>query len=99
MPIESPTLWNFTEHICFHEFHFLLHWLSVGEKDSVMSAIWKQHTDEMHLLKKNLLNVNEVQCVAEFHPNADQSWISLVNNELSQAGTYPSPYSNVHNET
>ena len=95
MSIGSITSWNFGERVRCREFHYLLHALSVGEKDEVMSAIWQQHTEEMKLLEGNILSVSGIQCTIEFQPSADQSWISWANNELNQATTYPSPYANV----
>ncbi|CAB3992630.1 Hypothetical predicted protein [Paramuricea clavata] len=61
-----------------------------------MEDIWKQHMDEMQVMKGNLLTVCGYQCTVEFQPSADQSWQSWANNELNQAATYPSPYANVH---
>ena len=96
MSVGSLTSWNFGKRVRCREYHYLLHCLSVGEKDDVMSAIWKQHSEEMKLLEGNILTVNGIQCTLEFQPSADQSWISWANNELNQAATYPSPYANVH---
>ena len=96
MSVGSLTSWNFGERVRCREYHYLLHCLSVGETDDFMSAIWKQHSEEMKLLEGNILTVNGIQCTLEFQPSADQSWISWANNELNQAATYPSPYANVH---
>jgi hypothetical protein len=96
MSIGSLTCWNFGTRVRSREFHYLLHCLSVSEKDKVMEDIWKQHTDEMQVMEGNLLTVCGYQCTVEFQPSADQSWQSWANNELNQAATYPSPYANVH---
>ena len=84
MSIGSIITWNFGEHVRCREFRYLLHALSMGEKDEVMSAIWQQHTEEMKLLEGNILTLIEIQCTIEFQPSADQSWISWANNELTK---------------
>ena len=96
MSIGSLTCWNFGSRVRSREFHYLLHCLSVSEKDAVMEDIWRQHTEEMEVLEGNVLTVCGQQCTTEFQPSADQSWQSWANNELNQAAAYPSPYANVH---
>ena len=96
MSIGSLTCWNFGGRVRSRDYHYLLHCLSVSEKDQVMEDLWKQHSDEMQVLEGNLFNVCGHQCIIEFQPSADQSWQSWANNELNQAVTYPSPYANVH---
>ena len=96
MSIGSLTCWNFGSRVRSREFHYLLHCLSVSEKESVMEDIWKQHTEEMRVLEGNIFTVRGQQRTLEFQPSADQSWQSWANNELNQAATYPSPYANVH---
>ena len=59
MSIGSLTCWNFRDRVRSREFQYLLHCLSVGEKDPVMADLWLQHTDEMLLLEGN-------QCTLEF---------------------------------
>lgn len=44
--IGSLTCWNFGSRVRSREFHYLLHFLSVSEKDAVMEDLWKQHTEE-----------------------------------------------------
>ena len=96
MSIGSLTCWNFGAKVRSRDSHYLLHCLSVSEKDPVMEDLWKQHTDEMQLLEGNLIVICGHQCTVEFQPSADQSWQSWANSELNQAATYPSPYANVH---
>ena len=96
MSIGSLTCWNFGNRVRSREYQYLLHCLSVGEKDQVMEDLWLQHSDELLLLEDNILNICSIQCTVEFQPSADQSWQSWANNELNQAATYPSPYANVH---
>ena len=96
MSIGSLTCWNFGAKVRSRDSHYLLHCLSVSEKDLVMEYLWKQHTDEMQLLEGNLITICGHQCTVEFQPSADQSWQSWANNELNQAATYPSPYANIH---
>ena len=96
MSIGSLTCWNLGDRVRSREYQYLLHCLSIGEKDPVMEDLWLQHSDEMLLLEGNILTVCGNQCTVEFQPSADQSWQSWANNELNQAATYPSPYANVH---
>ena len=51
MSIGSLTCWNFGSRVRSWDFHYLLHCLSVSEKDSVMEDIWRQHTEEMNRWK------------------------------------------------
>lgn len=95
MSIGSMVCWNFGNEVRSRDFQYLLHCVSVGEKDQVMHQLWKQHTDEMKLLEGNLLNICEKECTVEFQPGADMSWQSWAANEVNQAATYPSPYANV----
>ena len=96
MSIGSLTCWNLGDRVRSREYQYLLHCLSIGEKDPVMEDLWLQHSDEMLLLEGNILTVCGNQCTVEFQPSADQSWESRANNGLNQAATYPSPYANVH---
>ena len=96
MSIGSLTVWNFGGKVRSRDYQYLLHCLSVGEKDNVMEDLWKQHTEEMIMLEGNILTTCGQQCTLEFQPSADQSWLSWANGELNQAATYPSPYAFVH---
>ena len=96
MSIGSLTYWNLGDRVRSREYQYLLHCLSIGEKDSVMQDLWLQHSDEMLLLEGNILTVCGNQCTVEFQTSADQSWQSRANNGLNPAATYPSPYANVH---
>jgi hypothetical protein len=96
MSIGSLTCWNFGGKLRSRDCHYLLHCLSVSEKDPVMEALWKQHSDEMQLLEGNLITIHGHLCTVEFQPSTDQSWQSWASNELNQAATYPSPFANVH---
>ena len=46
------TLWNFGNRVRSRQFHYPLHLLSVAEKDSVCSDLWKQHASEMEILEE-----------------------------------------------
>ena len=92
MSIGSLTVWNFGDKFRSRDYQYLLHCLSVSEKDRITEDIWRQHTDEMLMLEGNLFNVCGKQ---EFQPSADQPWQSWAS-ELCQAGSYPLPYANVH---
>lgn len=96
MSIGSLTCWNFESRVRSREFHYLLHCLSVSEKDVIMEDLWHQHADEMKLLEGSVLTICNTQCTVEFQPSADQSWQSWAGNELNQAATYPSPFADVH---
>ena len=66
MSIGSLTCSNFGSRVRSREFHYLLHCLSVSEKDAVMEDLWKQHTEEMKALEGNVLTVCGQQCTTEF---------------------------------
>lgn len=92
----SLICWNFGAMLRFRDSHYLLHCVSVSEKDPVMEDLWRQHTDEMEILEGNIINIHGHQCTIEFQPSADNSWQSWASNELNQAAAYPSLYANVH---
>ena len=96
MSIGSMVCWNFGDQVRSRDFQYLLHCVSVKEKDQIMHDLWKQHTEEMKMLEGNVLTVCDKECTVEFQPGADMSWQSWAANELNQAATYPSPYANVH---
>ena len=96
MSIGSLTSWNFGEMVRSREYHYLLHCLSVSEKEDMMSCIWKQHSDEMETLEGNIFHVAGEKCRVQFQPSADQSRQSWANNETTQAATIPSPFANVN---
>lgn len=96
MSIGSLTCWNFGSKVRSRDSHYLLHCVSVSEKDPVMEDVWQQHIEEMEILEGNIINIHGHQCTVEFQPSADQSWQSWASNELNQAATYPYPYANVH---
>ena len=96
MSIGTLTCWNLGLRVRSREFHYLLHFLSVSGKESVMEDNRKQHNNEKRVLEGNSLTVRGQQYTLEFQSSADQSWQSWAKNELNQAATYPSPYANVH---
>ena len=91
MSTGSMVCWNFGDWVRSKDFWYLLHCVSVQEKDQLMHDLWEQHTEEM----KNLTVCNK-DCTVEFQPGADMSWRSWAANELNQAAKYPSPYAIVH---
>ena len=91
MSLGSMTLWNLGDHVRSRDYQYLLHRVSLSEKDQVLEDLWDQHTTEMALLEGNIITVCRKQCTAEFQPSADMSWQSWANNEVSQAATHPSP--------
>ena len=96
MSIGSMVCLNFGDQVRSRDFQYLLHCVSVKEKDQIMHDLWKQHTEEMKMLEGNVLTVCGKKCTVEFQPGADMSWQSWAANELNQAATYPPPYANVH---
>lgn len=96
MSIGSLTMWNLGDRVRSSDFQYLLHCVSLGEKDEVLEELWKQHTDEMALLEGNISTVCSKQCTVEFQPSVDMCWQSWASNEVNQAATYPSLYANVH---
>lgn len=95
MSIGSLTAWNFGERVRSRDYHYLLHCVSVEEKNQVLKDLWQQHTEEMLMLEGNIFKVNGKECTMEFQPSADMCWQSWANQELNQAATFPSPYANV----
>ena len=96
MSIGSMVCWNFGDQVRSRDFQYLLHCVSVKEKDQLMHDLWQQHTEEMKILEGNILTFCNKDCTVEFQPGADMSWQSWAANELNQTATYPSPYANVH---
>ncbi|CAH3170305.1 unnamed protein product [Porites lobata] len=74
MSTGTLTRWNLGSRVKSREFHSLLNFLSVSEKESAMEDIRKQHNDEMRVLEGNILTVRGQQCTLEFQPSTDQSW-------------------------
>ena len=96
MSIGSLTSWNFGDRVRSSDFQYLLHCVSLDEKNVVLEDLWKQHTEEMSMLEGNVLVIAGKECTVEFQPSADMCWQSWANNETTQAAMYPSPYTNVH---
>ena len=57
MSIGNLTIWNLGDRVRSSDFQYLLHCVSLGEKDEVLENLWKQHTDEMALLEGNVSTV------------------------------------------
>ena len=95
MSIGSLTCWNFGAKVRSIDSHYLLHWLSVSEKDSAMEALLKQHTDKLAILDGNIINICSHWCTVEFQPSAGNSGQSWANKELNQAASYLTYYANV----
>ena len=45
MSIGSMVCWNFGDQVRSRDFQYLLHCVSVKEKDAIMHELWKQHTE------------------------------------------------------
>ena len=95
MSLGTLTFWNFGPCVRSRSKQYLLHALSVNEKDAVMADLWEQHCEEMKTMEGNYCTINGKRCLFEFVPSADQAWQTWVANEVSQAAMYPSPYANV----
>ena len=52
--IRSLTSWNFGDRVRSRDFQYILHCVSLREKDEVLESIWKQRTDEMEVLEGTL---------------------------------------------
>ena len=96
MSIGSFTLWNLGSRVRSREYQYPLHTISCGEKEEVISDMWKQHADEMLLIEGNMLTINGKNVTVEFQPSADQAWQCWANNELTTCSTYPSIFAHVH---
>jgi len=96
MSIGSLTSWNFGDRVRSSDFQYLLHCVSLDEKNEALESLWKQHSDGMAMLEGNKLMIAGKECTVEFQPSADMCWQSWANNETTQAATYPSHYANVH---
>ena len=99
MSLGTLTLWNFGSLVRSRAKQYLLHALSVAEKDEVMGELWEQHCEEMKIMEGSYFTINGQRCVFEFVPSADQAWQTWAANEVNQAATYPSPYGNVSQST
>ena len=95
MSLGTLTLWNFGSLVRSRAKQYLLHALSVAEKDEVMGELWQQHCEEMKAMEGSYFTINGQRCEFEFVPSADQAWQTWAANEVNQAATYPSPYGNV----
>lgn len=60
--VGALTCWNFGLNLRSCDFQYLLHGLSVGEKEAILSDIWVQHIQEMLLLESSYFTVNEQMC-------------------------------------
>ena len=99
MSLGTLTFWNFGSLVRSRSKQYLLHALSVTEKEEVMADLWEQHCEEMKTMEGNYCTINGQRCMFEFVPSADQSWQTWAANEVNQAATYPSPYANVSTVT
>ena len=68
MSIESMVCRNFGNQVRDRDFQYLLHCVSVKEKDQIMHDLWKQQTEEMKMLESNVLTVFDKECTVEFQP-------------------------------
>ena len=90
MSIGSLTMWNFGSKVRSRDYHYPIHTVSCGEKEEVLTDMWRQHTDKMLLIEGSILNINNNDVTVEFQPSADQVWQCWANDELTTSATYPS---------
>ena len=96
MSIGTLSCWNLGGRIRSREYQYFLHTINCSEKDDVMAALWKQHTEEMMLIEDSVLHIFGQKIIVEYQPSADQACQFCANNELTQSATYPSMFANVH---
>ena len=97
MSIGSITPWNFGALVRSRNFHYLLHSVSVPEKDPICSNLWGDHSEEMDVMEGNIFIIDGKKVTIEFQPSADQAWQMYIAGELNSAATHPSPYAhNLH---
>ena len=94
--IGTLSCWNLGGRIRSREYQYFLHTINCSEKDDVMAALWKQHTEEMMLIEGSVLHIIGQKITVEYQPSADQAWQFWANNELTQSATYPSIFAKVH---
>ena len=68
MSLGTLTLWNFGSLVRSRTKQYLLHALSVAEKDEVMGELWEQHCEEMKTMDGSYFTINWQRCVFEFVP-------------------------------
>ena len=73
MSLGTLTLWNFGSLVRSRKKQYLLHALSVSEKDKVMEELWEQHCKEMKAMEGSYFTINGQRCLFEFIPSADQA--------------------------
>ena len=95
MSVGTLTFWNFGRQIRRRDYHYLLHAASENEKSEIFEDLWDQHCLEMETMEGCQFTIHGQSVSFEFHPSADQSWISWAANEVNQAASYPSPFGNV----
>ena len=95
MSVGTLTFWNFGRQIRRRDYHYLLHAASENEKSEIFEDLWDQHCLEMETMEGCQFTIHGQSLSFEFHPSADQSWISWAANEVNQAASYPPPFGNV----
>ena len=95
MSVGTLTFWNFGRQIRRRDYHYLLHAASENEKSEIFEDLWDQHCLKMETMEGCQFTIHGQSVSFEFHPSADQSWISWAANEVNQAASYPSPFGNV----
>ena len=74
MSIGTLTFWNFESRVRSRDYHYPLHLVSAGEKDTICEQLWNQHSAEMTLIESNVFTINNEKVTFEFQPSADQAW-------------------------
>ena len=97
MSIGVLTVWNLGRQWRDPEASFLLHGLTVQEKDRIplMTDIWTQHTEEMAVIEGSVFTIHGKKITFSYEPSADMAWQLWASNETNQNPKYPSMYANV----
>ena len=87
MSVGTLTFWNFGRQIRRRDYHYLLHAASENEKSEIFEDLWDQHCLKMETMEGCQFTIHGQSVSFEFHPSADQSWISWAANEVNQAAS------------
>ena len=90
MSIGSMVCLNFGDQVQSRDFQYLLHCVSVKEKDQIMHDLWKQHTEEMKMLEGNVFLFLVRSVLLSFNPvQTCHGRAGLLTNSTKQLHTLP----------
>ena len=97
MSIGTLTPWNLGSLVRSRNYNYLLHSVSVPEKDQICNDLWLDHSVEMRSMEGNIFVIDGKRVTVEFQPSADMAWQMHIAGELNSAAVHPSPYAhNLH---